>query len=295
MKTYRFIDAERASWSARLICRVLGVSRAAYYAWRKANPSPRSQEDATLVVHIKAVHRRSRGTYGSPRVHAELQAEGFAVGRRRVARLMHEHGLEGTPKKRFTGSTTDSVHDDPIAPNHLARKFEATSPNLAWVGDITYLRTQAGWVYLAVLIDLFSRKVVGWSLASQMQTELCLDALGQAVALRSPPEGLVHHTDRGSQYTSGAYREALAELGAVASMSRKGNCWDNAVAESFFGTLEQELVRTEGPWVDEDAALNAVSSYIHDFYNDRRRHSTLRYQSPVDFEAQHRQVLRVAA
>ena len=295
MTRYRFIHAERACWSVRLLCRVLGVARSAYYAWCRDVPSPRALDDATLVVHIKAIHRRSRATYGSPRVYVELRADGFEVGRRRVARLMREHGLEGIPKKRFKGSTTDSVHEDPVAPNLLDRKFVVAGPNLAWVGDITYLPTQAGWVYLAVLLDLYSRKVVGWSLASHMQTELCLEALAQAVALRAPQAGLVHHTDRGSQYTSGAYQQALEHVGAVASMSRKGNCWDNAVAESFFGTLEQELVRVEGPWADADAARAAVSDYIHGFYNDHRRHSTLGYQSPVDFEAERRQVERAAA
>lgn len=295
MTTYRFIRAEKANWSVRTLCRVLGVARSAYHDWVKAVPSSRAKEDATLLVHIKAIHRRSRGTYGSPRVHAELRAQGFKVGRKKVAALMHAHGLEGIPKKRFKGSTTDSAHEDPVAPNRLERNFKVDGPNQAWVGDITYLPTQAGWVYLAVLIDLFSRKVVGWSLAHHMQTELCLEALEQALVLRSPPEGLVHHTDRGSQYTSHAYQEALERAGVQPSMSRKGNCWDNAVAESFFGTLEQELVRVDGPWVDEDAASAALSDYIHGFYNDHRRHSTLGYESPVDYEACWRQSTRAAA
>ena len=294
MSTYRFIHAERATWPVRLQCRTLGVARSAYYDWERAEPGPQATENAVLSVHIKAIHRRSRGTYGSPRVFAELRAEGHQVGRNRVARLMRELGLEGTPKRRFKGSTTDSDHDDNVAENLLQREFHAERPNQAWVGDITYLRTAAGWVYLAVLIDLFSRKVVGWELASHMQTELCLAALTQALSTRDPDEGVIHHTDRGSQYTSDAYQRVLTDAGAVPSMSRKGDCWDNAVAESFFGTLEQELVNQSELWADEDEARTAVSGYIHAFYNTVRRHSTVGYVSPVDFETAYRAV-QVAA
>jgi len=281
---YRFILTEKATWSVRLMCRVLQVARSAYYAWLEAEPSTRADDELTLAVHIKAIHRRSRGTYGSPRVLAELRAEGHVVGRHRVARIMREQGVSGTPKRRFKGSTTDSDHTDPIAPNLLKRDFSADRPNAVWVGDITYLQTVRGWVYLAVLIDLYSRKVVGWALEDHMRKELCLQALSSAVAVREPPRGLIHHTDRGSQYTSGAYREALDAAGAVASMSRKGDCWDNAVSESFFGTLEQELVGQSEVWTDAIDARAAVSSYIHGFFNATRRHSTLGYRSPVNFE-----------
>ena len=294
MTAYRFIDAEKTFWPIRVMCRALHVARSAYYDWRRDKTTDRAAADAALKVHIKAVHRRSRGTYGVPRVTAELQAEGHDVGRTRVARLMRELGLQGTPKRRFRGTTTDSDHDDRVAANLLDRKFETTSPNQAWVGDITYLRTREGWVYLAVLLDLFSRKVVGWSLRGHMRTELCLEALAQAVTTRAPRAGLLHHTDRGSQYTSDEYQKALKAISARPSMSRKGNCWDNAVAESFFGTLEQELVLQAAVWDDEAAVRAAVGDYIHGFYNQHRRHSTLGQLSPVQFEAAHR-ALDVAA
>lgn len=284
MSRYRFIHAEEATWSVRLMCRVLGVARSAYYDWRHGEPGRRERDDAALTVHIKAIHRRSFGTYGSPRILAELRAEGHRVSRKRVARLMKESGLTGTPKRRFRPSTTDSDHTDAIAPNLLERDFHADRPNVVWAGDITYLATAKGWVYLAVLLDLHSRKVVGWALEEHMRTELCLAALSRAVAVRQPAPGLIHHTDRGSQYASDAYRSALKSVGAVASMSRKGDCWDNAVSESFFGTLEQELVGQSKAWADANAARAAVSRYIHEFYNPIRRHSTLDYCSPNDFE-----------
>jgi len=292
---YRLIQAEKATWSVRSMCDVLGVSRSAYYEWARGVSHQKDVADAVLAVHIKAIHRRSRRTYGSPRVHAELVAEGHRVGVNRVARLMRDLGIAGVPKRRFKGTTTLSDHDEPVADNLLGRDFSAARPNEAWVGDITYLSTAAGWVYLAVLIDLFSRKVVGWALASHMRTELCLAALHQAVATRQPAPGLVHHTDRGSQYTSRDYQAALARRGITPSMSRKGNCWDNAVSESLFGTLEQELVRENGgEWADLDQARAAISDYIHGFYNTSRRHSTLGYASPVDFEVHHRAARAVA-
>jgi putative transposase len=290
---YRFIDAEKANYPVRLLCRVLSVSRAAYYAWRaQQQPSERQQQDAQLSVHLRASWRRSRQTYGSPRLTAELKALGFRVGRRRVARLMRAAGLSGRPRPRFV-RTTDSAHAQPVADNLLQRHFTTEAPNQAWVGDITYLPTQNGWVYLAVLLDLFSRKVVGWAVDTHMREELCLEALRKAVALRQPGPGLIHHTDRGSQYTSTAYQHALAQLQARPSMSRRANCWDNAVAESFFGTLEQEL-GADADWADVREARAAVENYISTFYNLVRRHSTLDFQSPVDFErsfwAQHPQV-----
>ncbi len=289
MTAYRFIDAERATWPVRMMCRALRVARSAYYDWKQGKPSARATGDAALAVHIKVIHRGSRGTYGVPRVLAELREQGYRVGKDRVGRLMREAGLTGTPKRRFRPTTTDSDHDDRVADNVLDRKFVASAPNQAWVGDITYLATKSGWVYLVVLLDLFSRKVVGWSLQQHMQTELCLQALQQAVATRRPGPGLVHHSDRGSQYTSDDYQAALEAIGAVPSMSRKGNCWDNAVAESFFGTLEQELVQQqEELWADETEARTAVGKYIHGFYNQRRRHSTLGQLSPVQFEDAHR-------
>lgn len=270
----------------RTLCRVLRVARSAFYAWRRGETrSAKARRDAVLLVHIRAVHRRSRGTYGSRRVWRQLRRDGFAVGRRRVARLMRLHGLRGLPSVSYRGSTTNSDHDQPVAPNLLEREFTVDAPNIAWVGDITYLPTQDGWVYLAVLIDLFSRKVVGWALADHMRTDLCMEALRSALATRQPPPGLIHHSDRGSQYASAAYRELLAQHQVTQSMSRRGNCLDNAVAESFFGTLEQELVGRV-TWSDEEAARQGVSDYIHRFYNPERLHSHLDYESPADFERQ---------
>lgn len=295
MTAYRFIDAERATWPVRVVCRALRVARSSYYAWKDGRASPRANQDAALALHIKVIHRKSRGTYGVPRVLAELLAEGHRVGKDRVGRLMREQGLSGTPKRRFRPTTTDSDHDDRVAENLLDRKFTASGPNQAWVGDITYLPTKQGWVYLAVVLDLFSRKVVGWALRSHMRTELCLSALQQAAVARDPAPGLLQHTDRGSQYTSDEYQGALEAIGAIPSMSRRGNCWDNAVAESFFGTMEQELVVPEGDWRSEAEARRAVGDYIHGFYNRTRRHSTLGYVSPVDYEASHRALQERAA
>lgn len=283
MSAYRFIDAEKVNHSIRMLCRVLRVSRSWFYAWIGGRTWTRGHDSAAMV-HIKAIHRRSRGTYGSPRIAAELRAQGIPIGRRRVARIMRDSGLSGTPKRRFKGSTTDSDHSNEVAPNLLDRKFEIGRANAVWVGDITYLPVSGGWVYLAVLIDLFSRKVVGWSMADNMETKLCLQALEQAVTTRQGAVGTMHHSDRGSQYASNAYKAALKKFGMVASMSRKGNCWDNAVAESFFGTLEQELVKGDC-WDDIAAARNAVGDYIHCFYNQERRHSKLGYLSPVEFES----------
>ena len=284
MGRYRFIDAEKANWPVRRLCSALQVSRAGYYAWASDKPRVYDAENARLLVHIRAIHRRSRETYGAPRITHELREEGWTVSRKRVARLMRCAGITGIPKKRFRGSTTDSAHDLRIAPNLLDRRFNVDLPNRVWVGDITYLPTGAGWAYLAVLIDLHSRKVVGWALDDHMRTSLVQEALDMAVKLREPLPGLIHHSDRGVQYASRAYQAALGELDATPSMSRKGDCWDNAVAESFFGTLEQELVR-RNQWEDQDAARAAIADYIHGFYNTERRHSTLGDVSPAAFEA----------
>jgi transposase InsO family protein len=286
MSTYQFIDAEKANHSVRLMCRVLKVARSAFYTWLKAVRTPAA--DKVLRVHIRAIHRRSHGAYGRPRVTQALRNEGFDVGPKRVARIMKEEGLSGVPKRRFRGSTTKSDHDSPIAENILNRDFTASSPNEKWVGDITYLPTTTGWIYLAVLIDLYSRKVIGWAIDSHMRVELCLRALRQATGLRMPAAGLIHHSDRGSQYASIAYTDALDAISAVPSMSRKGNCWDNAVAESFFGTLEQELVQGK-VWSSLEAAKKSVSAYIHKFFNATRFHSSNGGRSPVDFEAEFRQ------
>jgi len=293
---YRFIVAEKANYPIRMMCRVLKVSRSAFYAWLGKKDDPETDGELALRVHIATIHRQSRGTYGSPRVHAELKAQGFEVGRHRTARLMKDMGLSGTPKKRFRVGTTDSDHNNPIADNLLNRRFDVNDPNRVWVGDITYLPTRAGFVYLAVLIDLFSRKVVGWSVTSHMRTELCLDALRMALVTREPVPGLIHHSDRGSQYAADDYQDALEAVDAVPSMSRKGNCWDNAVAESFFGTLEQELVgQLAELWENEFEARAAIGDYIAVFYNGWRRHSTLGQVSPVAFEEAARTAPKAAA
>ena len=294
MSTYRFIISEEANHAVRMMCRVLQASRAAYYAWRSGDTHVQAASNHELLVHIKAIHRRHQGRYGAPRVTAELRDLGFMVNRKRIARLMRENGIVGRPRRTYRGTTTDSEHDDPIAPNLLERRFTMDAPNEAVVGDITYLRTQGGWVYLAVLIDLFSRKVVGWAITDTMETSHCLTALQRARATRGDLAGAIHHTDRGSQYASHAYREAIQDAGMRQSRSRKGNCWDNAVAESFFGTLEQELV-PETPWRDLAAAREAVSHYIHRYYNAERRHSHNGQKSPIETEAHYHAASKAAA
>lgn len=265
-----------------LMCDDLGVTPGGYYAWKKRKPSRRKQEDDVLKQAIKTSYQRSRGTYGSPRVLDDLKEDGFKVGRRRVARLMREEGLTGSPPRPYK-RTTDSKHNDKVADNVLDRRFAVDAPNKVWATDITYVRTWQGWMYLAVVIDLFSRRVVGWATATHMRTELVLDALGTALGRRMPDAGLLHHSDRGSQYASGSYRDVLRDNGIVCSMSRKGNCWDNAVVESFFGTLKKELIHRR-PWATVRSAHAAIADYIEFFYNSRRKHSTLGYLSPAAYE-----------
>lgn len=276
-----------------LMCDVLELSRSGYYASLGREPSKRALENAEIVVEIQEVHKASRGTYGSPRMHVELQARDFPVGRHRVARLMRENGITARFKRPFR-RTTDSSHSLAVAANHLNRNFEVDGPDKAWVTDITYVWTEQGWLYLAIVLDLFSRRVIGWSMAEHMRTELVLGALDMALGQRVPSSALTHHSDRGSQYASHAYREALDAQGIQCSMSRKGNCWDNAVAESFFGTLKTELVhRTR--WLTRLAARTAIFEYIEVFYNRQRRHSHLDYMSPVEYENLHESALKQAA
>ena len=227
---FEFIRTESANFRTRTLCRVMGVSRSGYYAWRNRPASKRSQEDERLSEEVRAIHEASSGTYGSPRVHLQLRKT-RPVSRKRIARLMREQTLRGCPPRRFV-RTTDSDHDDPIAENVLGRDFTADAPNMKWVGDITYVWTASGWMYLAVIIDLFSRRVVGWAIADHMRAELAVDALKMALGRRRPPAGLICHSDRGSQYTSAEYQALLESAGAVCSMSRKGNCWDS---ERIFG------------------------------------------------------------
>jgi transposase InsO family protein len=279
---FAFIDAQKAFHSVAVLCDVLAVSRSGYYAWSARPDSARSKEDARLAVDIVAIHRRSRRSYGSPRIHRELRERGQRVGRKRIARLMKQRGIAARRKKRFR-ATTDSKHSFPVAHNLLARDFTASAPNLAWVTDITYIPTHEGWLYLAAILDLFSRRVVGWAMSDRIDRQLTLDALQMALRARTPSSGLLHHSDRGSQYASDDYQKALGELGIRCSMSRKGDCWDNAVAESFFATLKVELVN-EADFPTREAARTAIADYIDDFYNLERRHSHNGYVSPVMFE-----------
>jgi putative transposase len=279
---FAFIAAEKATFPVRVLCRTLEVSRAGFYAWQTRPPAARTQADERLGLEIHAIHAESRQRYGSPRVHAELQHRGHRPSRKRVARLMRQHGLCARRPRRFR-ITTNSEHQQPVAPNVLARRFTATAPDTAWVTDITYLWTAEGWLYCAVILDLFSRAVVGWALSAQISRHLTLRALTMALGRRRPPRGLLHHSDRGSQYASADYRRALKTHGIVCSMSRRGNCWDNAVAESFFATLKVELAHA-AQWRTRAQAQDDVFEYVEGFYNGQRRHSALGYLSPVTFE-----------
>jgi transposase InsO family protein len=279
---FGFIAAEKARFPVRVLCRMLQVSRAGFYAWQRRPPSPRAQADERLGLEIAAIHAESHCRYGSPRIHAELADRGCRTSRKRVARLMRVQGLAARRRRRFC-VTTQSRHPFPIAPNVLARQFERAGPDQAWVTDITYIPTGEGWLYLAVILDLCSRFAVGWAMSEHITDDLTLDALGLAVARRRPPRGLLHHSDRGSQYASGDYQRALAQHGIVCSMSRRGDCWDNAVAESFFATLKVELVH-DAAWATRAAARAELFEYLELFYNAQRRHSTLGYLSPRAFE-----------
>ena len=280
---FRFVHEHVQEFSVRVMCRVLAVSRSGYYAWCSRPESTRSREDRRLLAKIRAFHHRSRGSYGSSRIHADLREDGESCGRHRVARLMRDDGLAGKKARRFK-TTTDSEPSDPVAPNLLAQDFFVETPDTVWAGDITYLRTREGWLYLAVLLDLHSRFVVGWSLSSSLDRSLPLEALENAVRRRRPGRGLLHHSDRGSQYTCEDYRDRLAELGMTASMSRKGNCFDNAVVESFFDSLKTEI--DQQVFESREQARQRLFDYIEIFYNRSRRHSTLGYVSPATFEQQ---------
>ncbi len=272
--------AEKANYPVSLMCRVLDVSRSGLYAWERRGTSARNKANAKLSRRIHAIHASSRSTYGSPRVHRGLRREGIRVGRKRVERIMRRDGLRGRIRRRFR-RTTDSNHDLPVAPNSLNRQFKVDAPDRVWAGDITYIRTTNGWGYLAVILDLHSRLVVGWALADHMRTELVEKALVCALGKREPSKDLLHHTDRGSQYASASYRGRLEVLGIDVSMSRRGDCYDNAVVESFFGTLKQELVH-HARWMDLAAARAAIHDYIEVFYNRRRIHSSLGYKTPAE-------------
>jgi transposase InsO family protein len=278
---YALIAAHRRQFSVVLMCRLLGVSRSGYYAAQRRGPGKRRIGRARLRLHVRAAFAKSRKRYGSPRVHQELRSQGVEAGRRQIADAMRSEGLRAAPKRRFV-RTTDSAHAHPIAANRLARKFAPTQ-NLevdrVWVSDLTYLPTREGWLYLAVVLDLASRRVVGWRAGNTLEASLAVGALASALWSRRPAAGLLHHSDRGVQYASAEYREVLAQHGAECSMSRKGNCWDNAVAESFFATLEKELHEI-GDWQTHAQAQRDLFDFIEVWYNRQRRHSSLGYLSP---------------
>lgn len=279
---FAFVHAEKASFSIAAMCRLYGVSRQGYYAYVKALRSPRLADELALQARIRAIHTDADGTYGSPRILEELRRQGVKIGKRRVEAAMRAMGICGFDRRRHK-TTTRANPAHPVEPNRLARDFTATRPNERWVTDITYIWTDEGWAYLAAILDLYSRAVVGWALSTSLSTELPLIALDNALRRRRPEAALMHHSDRGCQYTSAEYRGVLDEAGISVSMSRRGNCWDNAVAESFFATLKTELVYRRR-WATRVDLRAALFEYIESFYNRRRLHSTLDYKTPAEVE-----------
>jgi transposase InsO family protein len=279
---YTFIAAHRGEFAVKRMCRVLGVQRSGYYAWRKRTPSTRAQANQALLALIRAEHQNSRRTYGSPRVHVVLQRQGVKCGHNRVARLMRLHGIVALQRRKYHPLTTQRQPGVVPAPNRLDQDFSAAAPNQKWVSDFTYIETAEGWLYLAVVLDLFSRRVIGWAMSQTMDTTLVETALRMALLNRRPPPGLLHHSDQGSQYTSASYLRRLTAALAQLSMSGVGNCYDNAVMESFFGTLKTECVTSPFPTCQQ--ACSTIFEYMEVWYNRQRLHSTLGYLSPVDFE-----------
>lgn len=269
-------------YSLERLCTTLDISVSGYYAWKKRPESKRKQQNREVVEQIKLIHQQSRQTYGSPRVYVDLKEKGITCSENRVAKLMKSHQIAANRKRKFV-VTTDSNHDLPVAENKLSQDFTASNPNQKWVTDITYIWTTEGWLYLAVVLDLFSRKVVGWSMNASMERGLVINALRMALLDRKPPEGLLHHSDRGSQYASNDYQQVLNDYGIICSMSRKGNCYDNAVMESFFATLKQELVYRQ-PYRSRQDTKQYIFEYIQVWYNRKRKHSALQYLSPEQFE-----------
>lgn len=278
---FQFIEAHQDEFPVRRLCRVLRVSASGYYAWRARPPSLRQSQNTALLTEIRRVHARSHQTYGSPRIYAELRAQGRRCNHKRIERLMRRHCIRARQVRRFHHTTEVSPHL-PVAPNRLNQAFTASSPNQVWTADITYLDTAEGWLYLATVLDLYSRRVVGWAMAEHMESSLVGDALQMALMQRQPTAGLLHHSDRGRQYASADYQTLLKAYGVECSMSRRGNCYDNAVHESFFGTLKSECAN--GRFPGRTAARQCVFEYIEVWYNRQRRHSTLGYLSPAEFE-----------
>lgn len=277
----------KSSYSIEALCENLEVSKSGYYDWqqRRSTPGPRAQANVALAKTIEQIHEDSRQTYGSPRIVMELRKLGQHHGRNRVSRLMNDSGLCGRQKAAYRLQTTDSNHDEPIAPNRLAQAPKATAPNQIWVADITYIKTGQSWLYLAAILDLYSRKIVGWAMSERIDTLLILKALDMALLHRDPPKNLLFHSDRGVQYASADYRAALAQAGLIPSMSRKGNCYDNAYIESFWSTLKLEMIYRRN-FTTRREAESAIFDYIEIFYNRQRAHSALGCLSPVDFETQ---------
>jgi len=279
---FAFIEAKKAEYPVSVLCRVLWVERSGFYAWRSREESNHAVDDRRLAIEVRAAFEESKRRYGSPRVYRVLRRQGVKVGRHRVARLMRDQKLQARRRRKFV-ATTNSKHSMPTPPNIVRRHFEVEEPDRVWAGDVTYLPTGEGWLFLAVLLDLYSRRVVGWALSEHNDEALTLSALEMALDQRRPASGLVHHSDRGTTYASGEYQDVLARHGLVCSMSRKGDCWDNAVVESFFSTLDIECAR-EQPFSTRRHARREVSDYILSFYNPTRLHSYLGYRSPMEFE-----------
>jgi transposase InsO family protein len=280
---YRAIQEHDRRYPIRLMCRALAVSPAGYYAWRTRPESHRSVRNRALLLTIRVIHRESRETYGSPSIWDALLKQGHDVGEHRVARLMRVEGIRAKTVKKWR-ATTQSNPRLPVAANTLDRQFTIAAPNRVWAGDLTYVWTTEGWLYLAVILDLYSRRVIGWAMGHRLTVELAERALTMALTNRTPTAGLLHHSDRGSQYAATSYQQLLAAHGITASMSRKGNCWDNACIESFFGTLKRELVYPRH-YATREEATRDIFEYIEVFYNRQRRHSTLGYDSPAEYEA----------
>ena len=282
---FRFVRHHRRRWPVGVMCRVLKVSRSGYYAWTKRRPSARSQRQQKLLEKIRLVHQENRELYGSPRVHRALLIDGQTVSRNTVARIMRQAKIRAKSRRRFVPRTTDSSHRQPVADNLLARDFTAQAADQKWLSDITYVPTDEGWLYLAAMLDCFSRRIVGWSMADHMETDLVAGALKMALQQRQPAgEKLLHHSDRGVQYASDDYQQILAGHGITVSMSGRGNCYDNAMMESLWATLKTELIHQQN-YATREQAKQSIFEYIEVFYNRKRLHSSLGYQSPESFEA----------
>jgi putative transposase len=282
---FRIIENQREMFPVRVLSDVMGVSAAGYYAWRGRPESSRKAANRVLLSEIRRLHLAHRGRYGAPRIHAALRGLGHTASRGRVERLMRHHGIRAITPQRFRLCTTDSRHDLPIAPNRLDQKFAAERPNQVWLADVTYVPTGQGWLYLAVVLDLFTRKIVGWAMRDHLRAELTIAALTMAIQRQNPPPGLTHHSDRGSQYAAADYRKVLNAARMIQSMSRKGNCWDNAPMESCFGTIKTELVY-QACYETRDAARRDLFAYIESYYNRQRLHSAIGYITPEQAERQ---------